>query len=138
MFYTLRQDNPEVDWVVLLLDAKILCDFDCAFCCENAGSANMYQTDIKSRKGIKAFLKLFDEQAGCYSRNKMNLPSNYPTNPQAEVLVFANIPVEYIKCVYFYNYKTMSKYANLFDDTNMCEVNTDFFYGRKDCNFWKN
>lgn len=138
MFYTLRQDNPEVDWVVLLLDAKILCNFDCAFCCENAGSANMYQTDIESRKGIKAFLKLFDEQAGCYSRKEMNLPSYYPTNPQAEVLVFANIPVEYIKCVYFYNYKTMNKYANLFDDTNMCKVNTYFFYGRKDYNFWQN
>lgn len=138
MFYTLRQDNPDVDWVVLLLDAKILCDFDCAFCCENAGSANMYQTDIESRKGLEAFLKLFDEQEGCCSREEMNLPNYYPTNPQAEVLVFANIPVEYINYVYFNDYKILNKYVHLFNNTSMCKVNTYYFYGRRDYKFWQN
>lgn len=138
MFYALRQENPEDDWAVLMLDAQILCDFDCAFCSENAGSANMYQTDIKIRKGVKAFLKLFDEQAGCCSRNEMNLPSYYPTNPQAEVLVFSNIPVEYIKCVYFFNYETLKKYRHLFSNKNKCQVNKDYFYGRRDYKFWQN
>lgn len=136
MFYTLRNNNPEVDWVVLLLDAKIICDFDCAFCCENAGSANMYQTDIESRKGVNAFLRLFDEQAGCFSRKKMKLPSNYPTNPQAEVLVFANIPVEYIKCVYFNDYKTMNKYAKLFGNNNIYKAKQYYFGPREDYYFW--
>lgn len=137
MFYTLRNNNPEVDWVVLLLDAKIICDFDCAFCCENAGSAAMYQTDIESRKGKRAFLKLFDDQAGCCSRSEMNLPSYYPTNPQAEVLVFANIPVEYIKCVYFYDYETLKKYKNLFYNQNMCHVCKKAFSYREDWEYWK-
>lgn len=138
MFYALRKQNPGVDWAVLLLDAQILCDYDCAFCCENAGSATIYQTDIKSRKGKEAFLKLFDEQEGRCSRNEMNLPSCYPTNPQAEVLVFANIPVKYIKFVYFCNYETLEKYIEIFDNTNMCKVSRNYFYGRKDYEFWKN
>ena len=58
----------------------------------------------------------------------MNLPSCYPTNPQAEVLVFANIPVKYIKFVYFCNYETLEKYIEIFDNTNMCKVSRNYFY----------
>lgn len=137
MFYALRQENPEVDWAVLLLDARILCDFDCAFCSENAGKAKMYQTDIENRKGVKAFLKLFDDQVVCCSRNKMNIPSCFPTNPQAEVLVFANIPVEYIKRVYFFDNETLKKYIHLFSNKNMCQVCKKAFSYRKDWEYWK-
>ena len=31
MFYKLRQDNSDIDWGVLRLDARILCDYRCAF-----------------------------------------------------------------------------------------------------------
>lgn len=55
MFYPLRQNNPEVDWAVLLLDAQIICDFECAFCSTNAGSAAMYNITIKERKGKGIF-----------------------------------------------------------------------------------
>ena len=29
MFYSLRTDNPDVDWAVIKLDARILLDYDC-------------------------------------------------------------------------------------------------------------
>lgn len=70
MFYQLRRENPDTDWIVLLLDAEIICDFDCAFCSENAGSASMFQTNIMDRKGKDSFLKLFDEPANGAKRNE--------------------------------------------------------------------
>lgn len=137
MFYQLRRENSDTDWIVLLLDAEIICDFDCAFCSENAGSASMFQTNILDRKGKDAFLKLFDEPANGATRKEMNLPDCYPTNPQAEILVFGNIPTAYIKKVYFYDKKTLNNYRGLFKDSSMYGICTQLFSYRRDYEYWR-
>lgn len=58
MFYKLRQDNPETDWAVLKIDSNILCNYECAYCWNNAGDASVYTVPIGERKEIDAFLEL--------------------------------------------------------------------------------
>ena len=136
MFYKLRQDNPDIEWVVLLLDAKILCDFECAFCYTNAGSATMYNIPIEQRMGKEAFLHLFEDCPNGPTRKELNIGDWYPTNPQAEVLVFDSISVDYILKVYFQEEKTFNKYCGSIPSFIKTGIKKKAFSYRKDWDFW--
>jgi len=45
---------------------------------------------------VAAFNQLFADFPGKPTRQEMKLPERYPTNPQAEVLVFDKIETKYI------------------------------------------
>lgn len=137
MFYTLRQKNPDVDWVVILLDAQILLDFDCAFCTTNAGNSSMFNMSIEERKGKKAFLKLFEELPIGPTRKELNIGNWYPTDPQAEVLVFDTIPVNYIRAVFFEKQQTKKKYMPYILDEILCQVKGNVFSWRIDRAYWR-
>jgi hypothetical protein len=96
MFYSLRRQNPEQEWVVIGCSPSILWLKECAFCHENAASGNVTPIPIGERKGIKAFQSLFNEVPGKPSRKELRLEDRYPTNPQAEVLVFDTIEPKFI------------------------------------------
>lgn len=137
MFYKLRQDNPETDWAVLRLNAHILCDFECAFCWTNAGDATMYNEPLEQRMGTKAFLELFGNKPGYPQRENLNINDWYPTNPQAEVLVFGIIPIEYIQSVYFEEHITMQKYQDVIPKEVSASITPNVFRPRTDWEAWK-
>lgn len=112
MFYKLRKNNPSVDWAVLKLDARIMYDFSCVYCWTNAGDASMYNIPLPQRMGKNAFLELFKDYPNYPSRKQLNIPCYYPTNPQAEVLLFGTIPTTYIQQIYFEDIITFIKYKN--------------------------
>ena len=100
-------------WVVLLLDAKVLWELDCAFCQENAASNAVRHIPLEERKKPDALKGMFvdvcrDTKGDVYERQSMQIPIHYPTHPQAEVLVFNQIQSNYIKEVHFYD-KTVLK-----------------------------
>jgi hypothetical protein len=136
MFYGLREDNPKVDWAVLLLRANILYEFECAFCQANAGSEQIYTIPINKRKGKDAFLKLFEEIPNRSTRKELEIGSCYPTNPQAEVLVFEKIPITYIEEVYFKNQKELNKYKDIVPNTIEAKVSNRAFSCREDYSNW--
>ncbi len=96
MFYRLRQENPDVEWVVIALKPSILWEKDCAFCTSNAASSEVTSIPIEKRKGEAAFNKLFDEFPQKPPRATLGISDSCPTNPQAEVLVFGHIETSYI------------------------------------------
>lgn len=139
MFYSIRMQKPEeTKWVVLMLDASILCDLDCAFCVDNAADSKSTSISISERKGREALLKLFEEYPGKSSRSDLKLLDHWPTNPQAEVLVFDDIPVSYVKAVFFADYETLQKYRK---NIVSCEVEASVynyvFSYRKDWAEWR-
>jgi len=93
MFYRLRCEHPEVDWVVLALDPSILWECDCAFCPTNAASGEMTSIPLADRAGPAALERLFQDVGGKPTREEIRLPTRFPTDPQAEVLVFDTIGV---------------------------------------------
>jgi len=136
MFYSLRMENEEVDWAVIKLDASVLLDFECAFCVTNAGSEESYSIDLKKRMGCKALEKLYEEYPGKPSRSAMRIKNWYPTNPQAEVLVFGCVPLKYIKGVYFNDETTLMKFKSRIPPTIAARINTNYFFPREDWRFW--
>lgn len=137
MFYPLRRYNPDLDWAVLLLDARIICDFECAFCSTNAGSSNIYNMDLEQRKGKRAFLKLFEELPYGPSRKELGIEDWYPTNPQAEVLVFDTIPITYIEKVFFDEQEILEQYADYIPQEILAEINSKAFKYRDDWEYWR-
>lgn len=96
MFWGLRQDNPQQEWVVIACIPSILWLKDCAFCYENAASSKVTTIPLVNRKDVSAFENLFSPAEGKPSRAELNLPDTCPTNPQAEILVFGTIEPQYI------------------------------------------
>lgn len=138
MFYKLRTENPETDWVVLELDARILCEFECAFCWTNAGDASMYSVSLKKRIGVQAFLELFDDREGYPKRQELNIFDWYPTNPQAEVLIFGTIPINYIQGVYFEDADRKRRNLEVIPDNISAIADDRLFKPRSDWKAWKN
>lgn len=96
MFYRLRQEDKKQEWIVIACKKEVLWLKDCAFCHENAASNNVTAIPIQDRKGIAAFEKLFASVDGKPAREEIKLHKSYPTNPQAEVLIFDVVEPKYI------------------------------------------
>jgi hypothetical protein len=137
MFYSLRQENTSVDWVVLLLDAKLICDLSCAFCHNNAGSAEVYSIPLSERKGVNAFEKMFDEIPNRPTRKTLEIEDSYPTNPQAEILVFSKVESSYFNSIFFYNNNTLNEYREIIPQTIRSKVCNLAFSYRKDYEYWR-
>lgn len=146
MFYSLREANSQDRWAVILIQPKLLWEKDCAFFKTNAASNDCRFLDISSRKSRQAFLELFDEQSKVFQdenrmvksvevRSYFNLPANYTTDPQAEVLCFESIETDYIMEICFQS-EDDRKSVCIPNGFN-CVVNQWPFYGRKDFLAWK-
>lgn len=113
MFYKYSFNNRS-DWVVLLLKPSILWELDCKFYQENAASNNAKEntTEIRTqaRKQPEALKKLFSDY-GRIKREILEIPNNFTTDPQAEVLVFNQIDTQYINAVHFYNLNIGNRWA---------------------------
>ena len=138
MFYALRQRNPDIDWAVLKLDASILCNFRCAYCWTNAATSLISKIPIEEREGPDAFLGLFGNQPNYPRREELDIPDNYPTNPQAEVLVFGIIPIKYIHNAYFEELSVLNQYRTVIPNSIKAEVFSSVFRCRNDWEFWQN
>ena len=100
-------------WVILLIDTKVLWELDCAFCHQNASSSLVNRIPLEDKKKSSSLKRMFRDQdydnKGSYHR-QLQIPKDYPTHPQAEVLVFDPIPATYIKTVLFYNGTALKKW----------------------------
>lgn len=136
MFYKLRTDNKKRDWAVLEIDKGVLLDYDCAYCWLNAGDHSMYSCSIEERKGKAAFLELFKDRKGYPKRETTGVRSYYPTNPQAEVLVFGTISTKYIRNVLFENDNISNKYRKIISNATPFKSDASKFLPREDHMHW--
>ena len=147
MFYSIRteraQEVNDSQWVVLLLNAKVLWELDCAFCQENASSNAVRHIPLEDRKKPDALKSMFVEDYHAINRQSLQIPSDYPTNPQAEVLVFDGIPARYINGVHFWTATALDQWSNqaassrTFSDGRRYLYRQEYFYGRCDYKKWQ-
>lgn len=139
MFYLCRKNNKETAWIVLSFFADILCAKDCAFCHKNAASNEVTCISIQERKKPEAFFKLFEDYDDSPKRSDLNIPLAYPTNPQAEILVFDPIEPEFIEGIYFEDQKLSIKAKLKYEKYNFkCEYLPSAFSARSDYKHWQN
>lgn len=110
MFYRYRCSSPN-DWVLLALSPAILWDKDCAFYPTNAASNMVRFNDASLMKNPESFNAMFNDTFS-QERNSI-LPSEYPTDVQAEVLVFDPIETSYFLNVYHPNQDSALYFDNL-------------------------
>lgn len=113
MFYSIRKEKEgegvnDSQWAVLLLEPSVLWKFECAFCQENAAAGVIRDTPLEDLRPPGALENMFigdytDNSGRKVLRDSLQIPENYPTHPQAEVLVFDPIPTQYIKAICFWN-----------------------------------
>ncbi len=97
-YYRKVQHNNPIfpDWAIVFIDPVLATLETTQFCPVNA--AKRYGAYIK--KGYEGFLEIFSYKVDGFSRNE-NMLSNIPTNDQAEVLVYSNIPRKFITGIAF-------------------------------------
>ena len=140
MFFSLRDKNKDIKWAIIKINSRLLSDIECAFCWTNAADKSVSSIPIRQRIGKDAFLKMFEEREGYPSRKVLGIPKNYPTNPQAEVLVLDTVSVEYIDEIIFSNkieMEILEKINKIKPDNISVKKDESKFFPRRDHKHWK-
>ena len=144
MFYSIRErkkSSEGVDhsqWIVLLLDATMLWELECAFCQRNAAHKTVSSIPLKDRRKPEALKGMFEDFYNIRHQN-LSIPQDYPTHPQAEVLVFDPIPVRYIKAIHFWDAASQESWLPSNTDGDYEASGTDRHYFEPRCDYedWK-
>ncbi len=135
MFYSYRRKNPpDTNWVILFLKPSILWELDCKFYKGNAASNKAKATAGKTPDALR---QMFSRDI---QPQYLEIPSNFTTDPQAEVLVFDSIPTDYINIVLFHTLESGNQWVNQhpanYSQKFYAETN-DYFAPRQDWQIWK-
>lgn len=132
MFWKYRQENPDVDWAVLLISPSVLWTKNCAFCRYNAADTRISGQFVNQLKTHASFLSMFAEIDGFKSRQEQRLQPFDTTDVQAEVLAFDIIEPELIIGVAFNKATVRDKYLPFFENKKVLLNNTTggFFASR--------
>ncbi|HTU66767.1 MAG TPA: DarT ssDNA thymidine ADP-ribosyltransferase family protein [Steroidobacteraceae bacterium] len=136
MFYQLRQRNSDAKWAVLGVDPSVLWKKDCAFCVTNAAKNEVSGVPIQERKGAPALELMFAER-GSVSRKELSIPESYPTDPQAEVLVFETIEPNLITGLAFNDSDVRKKFKERLEGRYKVLDNSRYFDARRDFQSWR-
>ena len=145
LFNQLQNHNPS-DWVILLIDIRVLTDFPCYFFPERAADIinqapvpNQFLNEYQKPSDLKT---LFSDREDV-KRRDLDIPSFFPTDPTSEVLSFFPIAPSYITQVFFHSdYKfnmwvlSNTEFA-ISQDRNRWAVGLQYFSPRSDYPFWK-
>ncbi|OSX53221.1 DarT ssDNA thymidine ADP-ribosyltransferase family protein [Anoxybacillus ayderensis] len=137
MFFKYREQNPNVNWSVIELSSEVLHNKECHFCRSNAASSTVKKVPTNFKRGIVGLKDMFAEKEGHFTRKQMDLPDHYPTDPQAEVLVFGVIDTSYFKRIIFNDEITANKFKGKYGAKFQFVVDKSFFCPRKDYDFWR-
>lgn len=111
MFYSLRQNNKNTKWAVIVFSSDILLKYDCLFYPCNAADGNVRNEDIALFQGADALESMF------YLENRESfLRDHHPTDVQAEVLIRGKISPNYIKGAFLDDEKLTNYYQENFPD----------------------
>lgn len=133
MFYDYRSRGG--GWAVLLLHPDILWRLDCGFVEVNAASGSIPTRPDNELKTLSAFERMFQDDD---LRTSLHLPPYYPTNPQAEVLVFEPIPPTFIAEIHV---EVPLEQPLVMDcDGHLIPIKSDktYFWPRRDYHHWQN
>jgi hypothetical protein len=116
MFFKYRKEQPNEDWVVLLIEPAVLWRISCGFCQRNAADHRIRDRPIPDLMNVDAFKSMFEEIDGVPTRLEQSLHDYDPTDPQAEVLAFSTIEPDLIAGVAFNSARVASTYSHLRGD----------------------
>lgn len=111
MFYRLRKENPDTDWVILALSPSILWSKDVLFCRHNAADTRVSRIASDALRLPTAFEGMYEEIEGHKSRADQGLKTFDPTDVQGEVLVMEPVEPEFILAALFNSVTTKEAHS---------------------------
>lgn len=123
-------------WVVLKINIKTIIDHSCLFFKTNAG------TTVGLKIGNTTIEELFYDFS---LREKLNLPNNYTTDPQAEIQIRSRTPPNLIEAIYtdskntddnFRLIRRLLREKNLENQIKLISKN-NYFGPRRDYAYWQ-
>lgn len=134
MFYKKRQENgANVQWVVFLLDPKLLWEKNCAFYPTNAANSRYSRLPLEQCQTTAAFEEMFLDT---FKRRSFLLGDCYTTDVQAEVMLFGTIETKYIQNVVFDNASLSNLWMRELDMVGLnARCDTQFFEKRNEANY---
>lgn len=137
MLYKLRMNNRDSEWVIIILNKSVLWEKNCAFFETNAASAKMREKPINQRQNQITFDSLFGELNWSHPRADLNIPDSYPTDPQAEILIFDTIESGYISHVILEDGRRINESIEKRYPSIRFQNHKPFFSPRRDYEHWK-
>ena len=156
MFYRLRKTYSDSSWIIILINTSVLWEKKCAFYHVNAARNDVRSIDPDKIGGEDALESVFNEYNDWLAiadkrlhklitiicgkakpiRENLGIPDRFPTDPQAEVLVFDEVEPKYIEAVLTQSITPTNELERLYPDT-LFKPNKSFFTYRSDWAFWK-
>jgi len=135
MFFK-KSKHEQDEWAVIFFNLNLIKKHRCKF-----ASTNLAYKDSKPIEGIEGAEQMF---ADLNLRERLDLPSYYTTNPQAEVLEYSVVPNLWIKEVHLYSNKHMNKVVKWNkrvvkwnkNENIIIKVDRTYFSPRKDHRYW--
>ena len=140
-FYKVRKNKCDSIWVVLLINTDNLDFKKMSFCKDNAATTKEVN-DMKSKYLLSDLKELFTDYDRRRTRSNLEIPDNYTTNPQSEILYRGEINSSSIKNICF---RTEAE-RNDFICSNehlapeilkKCIVKSEYFNSRLDYEWWR-
>jgi hypothetical protein len=131
MFYKFQNDNPGVEWPILVIHPILLSTRKALFCHDNAASGLISQVSDDDLGSLSALKGIFDERDGITSRADQFLKPCDPTNVQAEILIEGIIPAEAIYHVIYPSVPCQNQYASIIGNRKFNVSNRRGFYGTR-------
>ena len=137
-FYSIRNNNSDKRFAVIKIKPSILWEKYRVFCIHNAADNRIICKDSLALSKASEFKSMFDD-IETINRELLNIPDNYTTDPQAEVLVEGCIEVDYIDEIIFNNYDDLNKFKNCNYINNQIKLRVDnkYFSPRVDYIYWQ-
>lgn len=137
-FYSIRNNNSDKRFAVIKIKPSILWEKYREFCIHNAADNRIICKDSLALSKASEFKSMFDD-IETINRELLNIPDNYTTDPQAEVLVEGCIEVDYIDEIIFNNYDDLNKFKNCNYINNQIKLRVDnkYFSPRVDYIYWQ-
>ena len=144
MFYKYKINNPGSDWAVIKIKPDVLYKMKCSFSWTNAASSRINNVmAVRDRNNKSFFNEMFGDNEDFpdaprreYLKSTYGLEDSFPTDPQAEVLVFDKIGLDDILEVCFESVEVMNKYIDECPSLIKCSVDASLFEKRVDYSSW--
>lgn len=142
--YRLYQVNRP-NMVVLLIDSSVILYKNCLFCSENAAKKSISSSSDEILMSNNAWDCMFKSESEGRSRDQLEIPDNYPTNPQAEILCLDTIEPTYIEKIIYPSKEEFDKWATKFPQIEKYILKSSipknpissYFSCRRDYSHWK-
>jgi hypothetical protein len=133
LFYVFRT-RPDLarvaGWAVLQLNASVLWENECRYVPSNAACSDRRVFDDIHWSSERAFERLF-----LNLQMRQDIPDRFPTDPQAEVMVYEHIPTSYIQAILVPEAQAISRLGS--HDSIPVTVEPRVFNGRHDWDYWR-